>query len=431
MSEIIITPQFDAIMHALNSKMNILVRIQAPNKPEELPERQPLNLALVIDRSSSMRGEPLYQAKRCAEMIIDSLLPKDSASLIVYGDEAEVLVSNKKLSDAAIFKKAIQGIRAEGMTALFDGWKQGAHSLPKNPNQFSRVLLLSDGQANRGITQIDAIKEKVCAMADKSVSTSTYGLGLHFNEELMLQIAESGGGNAYYGQTAEDLMDPFIEEFELISSLYGKNVKIEIENAEGVELVVKNVYQRENDSIYKLPNMAYDAEIWVFLEANISKEAAPEVEGEQLQLGKINVYYKDMEGVEQRLPGQSLSLPTINPKAFAMLTENELVHARMQEVRAAEIQLQAKKAVDNEDWHELDRLLQYARQNAGQNKWLQDVITSLEELAKQRSHRELSLELIFGARKMRSRLAAKHERMDSTESNSMYLRRKSQQGKND
>ncbi len=85
-----------------------------------------------------------------------------------------------------------------------------------------RVILLSDGNANEGLTDPGEIASQCEAFAAAGVSTSTYGFGRHFNEELMVAMARAGGGNSYYGDTADDLFEPFDQEFSLLSSLWAR-----------------------------------------------------------------------------------------------------------------------------------------------------------------------------------------------------------------
>ena len=92
-------------------------------------------------------------------------------------------------------------------------------SINQRKADVSRVLLLSDGGANRGLTDPAKIAQACGRMAKAGVSTSTYGLGGGFNEELMSAMAEAGRGNAYYGATAADLKDPFEAEFDLLRAL--------------------------------------------------------------------------------------------------------------------------------------------------------------------------------------------------------------------
>ena len=429
MADIIITHQYDAFLRGFHTKAYFLARIQAPEAPKELAERPPLNLALVIDQSSSMRGHPLREAKRCAEMIIDSLKPTDKASLTVYSNNAELVVPNTPIKNKKRIIQAISEIHATGMTALFDGWKTGANSLPKTKEEFCRVLLLSDGQANRGLTHIPSIKEEAAAYSDKGVTTSTYGLGLNFNEDLMLQLADSGGGNAYYGATADDLSDPFSEEFELISNLYAKELKLRLLPKDGFKMKVQNLYRKDGEHMTRLPNLAYDSEIWALVEISIDPSLVTQEEGEKVDMGTLEIFYKDLSGEEHKLPAVSISLPSLSAIPFKQLQENEVVRGRLQELRAADLQEEASKAVDQRNWAELERLLRHAKENAKNNKWLEDVIVAMERMMQQRQHRELSLELKFGSSKMRKRLAAKHELLDNTDSSVSFLRRKMRQGK--
>ena len=94
----------------------------------------------------------------------------------------------------------------------------------KTEKSLNRVLLLSDGNANVGLTSTEQIKQQCAQLADLDVTTSTYGLGHEFNEELMIEMANSGLGQGYYGETADDLSDPFKEEFELLLNTIATNL---------------------------------------------------------------------------------------------------------------------------------------------------------------------------------------------------------------
>ena len=98
-----------------------------------------------------------------------------------------------------------------------------------NEAALARVILLSDGNANVGETTDTAAIAALCAeIAANGVTTSTYGLGRSFNEELMVEMAKQGHGNPYYGDTAADLFEPFAEEFDLIANLYARHVRLSL-----------------------------------------------------------------------------------------------------------------------------------------------------------------------------------------------------------
>jgi Ca-activated chloride channel family protein len=105
------------------------------------------------------------------------------------------------------------------------------------------VLLLSDGRANRGECNPRVLAEDAARIAGTGISTTTCGLGAHFDEFLMLEIARAGQGSAYYGERAEDLIDPFREELELISSLVARRLRLSLAPGDGVDLKVLNGYR--------------------------------------------------------------------------------------------------------------------------------------------------------------------------------------------
>src|SRR5262245_53769147 len=86
---LVVTPDRPALIAGHPAMLRVLARIQAPQAPVDAPPRQSLHLALVLDRSGSMSGEPLEEAKRCARHIVDSLAPGDRAAIVAFDDEIE------------------------------------------------------------------------------------------------------------------------------------------------------------------------------------------------------------------------------------------------------------------------------------------------------------------------------------------------------
>ena len=107
-----------------NAPQEVVIKIDlsAINEPKKV-RRTPLNLAVVLDRSGSMTGAKLEKTKQAAMQLVDRLAPNDIFSLVIFSDQARVLVSAQKVEDKDALKEKIEGIEADGSTALYAGVK--------------------------------------------------------------------------------------------------------------------------------------------------------------------------------------------------------------------------------------------------------------------------------------------------------------------
>jgi Ca-activated chloride channel family protein len=297
------------------------------------------------------------------------------------------------------------------------------------PNTTARVLLLSDGQANKGVTDLDIIARQCSELAGVGVTTSTYGLGRHFNEDLMIRMANAGQGNSYYGETAEDLMDPFSEEFDLLAALCAKQIHLHADFPEPVSMSLLNKFSQNQDGGYRMPDLAYEGESWAVIRLTVPRTHAGAGDGAPVELGAIAVRYLDLEGNLRKLAPVRIALPSLLPVAFGAIAEDPVVTQRVRELEAANIQDRAQRAARNGDWPEVRRLLREARENAKDNEWLAKVADKLETLAEQADAAMFSKEASYASQKMRHRLADIAESEDLAAAKAAYLRRKLEQGK--
>ena len=435
-SLIVLTPRRTGLLAGHDNTVDVLLRVQAPDAPQgHTAVRPPQAVALVIDRSGSMEGRPLAEARRCAEYVVGRLRPRDTASLVQFDNHVQRLWPAVPMGDGAPLRAAIAAIHSGGNTDLHGGWREGAETLADVAGiGLKRVILLSDGQANAGLTDSAAIAAQCAQWAARGVTTSTYGLGSSFNEELMVAMARAGGGNPYYGDTAEDLMDPFQQELELLGNLCLRDLRLSASVPDGVEVQMVNDLPAV-DGGWRLPDLAWGAEAWAVLRLKVPAGALPTL-GQLLSVLRVSVEGRSLEGETVTLERAGLALPVMSASAFDKLTDDELVSRRLVELAAADALSRMRTAADHGDWGAVDRLLEEASRQFAGNEWVAAVLAAMKEIAESRSRERMMKESMYSASKLRSRLSAKEEEACfSVASESIerpaYLRRKPSQGKGD
>ena len=414
-------------------QVDLLVRIQAPAEQRQAAApKSPLHLAVVLDRSGSMSGAPLRQACRCAAAILDRMGPQDRLAVVTYDNRVQVLRHCLPVTERDATRKALMAVHSGGNTNLHLGWAAGVEELRLNhqPGAISRVLLLSDGQANDGIVDPEELAQ-ACALAQtQGVSTSTYGLGPQFGEGVMTAMARHGQGRSYYGETAEDLLDPFMEEFDLLSNMEARGLTVALAILPGVTVTQRNNYLMTPEGAWRLPDLPAQGEAWALFRLEGKAAAlAPWIRGGEVSLGTLAIRWRDAEGLEAAAPPAVLRLKVLPSAAYAELVEDPLVARRMGELAAADLQEQAHQAAREGDWARVRAILDELKVVGKDNPWTQAVVGELETLLDEGSHEVVTKELLFGSSNTRSRITQQLDEGPALESDSSYLRRKKRQGR--
>lgn len=225
------TVRFEHELLAVESEHDVwcMLELVAPSAPQDA-ERTPLSVALVIDRSGSMAGAKLAVTRECAAFLVQRMAPADRVSIVAYDDEIQLLAPLTAIDgnrDALL--AAIGGIQARNMTNLSGGWLKGAETLSAAPaDSLRRVVLLSDGIANVGITDTPSLRQMAERTRAQGVTTSTVGFGERFAEDLMTAMADAGGGAAHFAETPDDAPAIFAQEFSDLVTLVAQNVSVEL-----------------------------------------------------------------------------------------------------------------------------------------------------------------------------------------------------------
>lgn len=196
---------------------------RAPNK------RAPINVALVLDRSGSMDGMPLEAAKDAAIRFTELLGANDRLSVVVFDDEIQTIFGPAP-ADSPDAEAAIRQVHAGATTNLSGGWLQGrTHVASGIVDGTNRIVLLTDGQANEGICEVDRLTDLARGGLDQRVSTTCIGFGPYFNEELLEPMAAQGGGNYWYVEEIDQMGGIFDEEIEGLVTLAAQNVSVSVQ----------------------------------------------------------------------------------------------------------------------------------------------------------------------------------------------------------
>lgn len=273
-------------------------------KPEPAQSRMPVNVAFVIDRSGSMQGVPIAQAREAAVMAVNRLLPTDIASVVIFDHQVDVLAPAQPVADPGHFADLIRQVGPRGTTAIHGGVLAGAAEVAKNRDsrRLNRVVLLSDGRANVGPSRPDEFAALGRLLQSQGISVSTIGLGLGYNEDLMLQLARASDGNHAFAREPTDLIQIFNKEFDEVLASCAQTVSVDIELKSGIKPV--RALSRDGNIVgqnagFTLSQVYAATEHYVLLEVEVDNTLAGD--GEQ-ELGLVKVAYTAPDsGVRQTL----------------------------------------------------------------------------------------------------------------------------------
>lgn len=231
----------DKIFTGGDGRVSLSLSIQADEiKGQETENTRYADMVIVLDRSGSMEGQKLRDAKQAVLKLLGELSPRDRFALVSYSGDVRqdsgllpVTAANREH-----LTSVITGIRSGGGTNLGGGLQQGISLLTsgKRNGNLGRLILISDGLANEGITDQNSLGNMASAALEKEFAISAVGVGNDFNEELMTAIADRGTGNYYYLETPENFANVFLNEFRSTRRAAATAVEIRIPLEKGVIL---------------------------------------------------------------------------------------------------------------------------------------------------------------------------------------------------
>lgn len=199
-----------------------------------------VDMVIVLDRSGSMQGQKITDARRAVENLLTLLSPNDRFALISYSGDVCLHCALTPVTGEvqAQLGTMLEEIRAGGGTNLGAGLQAGLQTLATavDSGRPGRVILISDGLANQGVTDLTALSQMAATAVSREFSVSTVGVGDDFNERLMTALADHGTGTYHYLENPAAFAGVFEREFRSARAVTAGMVAVEMVLPDGVSL---------------------------------------------------------------------------------------------------------------------------------------------------------------------------------------------------
>jgi Ca-activated chloride channel family protein len=212
----------------------LILELEAPMEARQSPA-PPLNVCLVLDRSTSMKGEKLDVVKAAAIQVLRNLRPQDILSIVTFSDRAEVVIPASYYQERSRLEAKIQMIQPAGATEIFQGLETGVREVMRSvdPRRVNHIVLLTDGHTYGDEQQCLALASKV---AEHGIGISAMGIGKEWNDVFLDVLATRTGGSSAYIAQPQDIKQLLLEKFNALAQTYAEDVSLTLQATEGVDL---------------------------------------------------------------------------------------------------------------------------------------------------------------------------------------------------
>ncbi len=237
----------DKVLKGSDGQVSVSLTLDAAEIPR-LDHRgiEHADIVIVLDRSGSMAGQKLSDARLAVTQLIDRMTANDRLAIVTYSNGVQVLspLVGMDESHKGQLKAAVGQVNANGGTNLGGGLKHGIQTLMQTPanGRQRRVILISDGQANQGITDPLELGNMASGAAEHNFAVSTVGVGYDFNEMLMTTLADHGAGHYYFLEDPKRFALVFEKEFQATRNVAASGIEIKVPLKKGIRLVSAGGY---------------------------------------------------------------------------------------------------------------------------------------------------------------------------------------------
>ena len=220
-------PEHEYFPVSPNAHFHLLLELNAP-LAKDYKRNTPLNLAFVLDSSGSMAGSKIEYVKQAVIFALKQLTADDAASLTTFNSSVYTIFPGSRVVNSRELIQEVFKIGATGMTNLSGGLLQGYQELDRffSDKAINRVILLTDGLANVGITNHQELAEIAAKNSAQNKTLTCLGVGVDFDENLLMTLTDAGRGNYYYINTPDRIPAFFEQELNGLSKIAAQNIKL-------------------------------------------------------------------------------------------------------------------------------------------------------------------------------------------------------------
>ena len=230
------------VLQGSDGKVHLALTLHAAEglDPQSVESRH-VDMLIVMDRSGSMKGPKINAARQAVLNLLSGLTAKDRFALITYSDAVQTITGLNPVTANHVkqLRAHVADIYASGGTNLGAGLQAGINMILSAPEYGNarKLILISDGLANKGITDASRLGRIAAVAVKQEFAISTVGVGNDFNEQLMATIADCGAGNYYYLENPAAFAEVFQKEFFYTRQTVASNVSISIPLASGLSVI--------------------------------------------------------------------------------------------------------------------------------------------------------------------------------------------------
>lgn len=305
------------VLQGSEGNVGLNLTLQAEEiSPIDGGDQRNVDMVIILDRSGSMKGRKIDDARRAVLNLLSNLSAKDRFALVTYSDGVHIATGLVNVTDEnrRRMESAVNGVRAGGGTNLGAGLQAGIDLLiaPDHQTNAAKVILISDGLANKGITDVKALAGMAAIAVEKEFVVSTVGVGTDFNEHLMTAIADQGTGSYYYLENPAAFAEVFQKEFYTSRTAVITGVMIKVPVNGGVILADAAGYPitlQNNQMVFYPGNLHSGQTRKLFLTLRVPTDSKRTFEVE-----KITVSYQHDNRIYETTLDESFKIACINDR---------------------------------------------------------------------------------------------------------------------